>query len=288
MADARRDFVKYTFYQVAPEWRRLPASERAAGKDEFAAVAAEYADRLALNTYSLVGARGDADFMLWGVCPRLETINELAGQLNRTRLAGYLQTPYSYLGMTRRSPYIDDHRHEGQDGAGDTAARRSAERRHEGQDGAGDAAARCGDTASGGETASLGGTASRGGTAQLGETASGGETASLRIVGRRYLFMYPFWKTHEWYQLSQEARQEMMTEHFRIGHRFPQVKISTAYSFGLDDPEFILGFETDDPGGFLDLVMALRESRARPYTLRDTPIFSCINRPLRECLDDAA
>lgn len=231
MADSRRDFVKYTFYQALPEWRRLPPAERAAGKEEFAAVAAEYADRLALNTYTLVGARGDADFMLWGVSPRLETINELAARLNNTRLAGYLHTPYSYLGMTRRSPYIDDHRHEGQDGAGDTA--------------------------------------------------------TLRIVGRRYLFMYPFWKTHDWYQLPQETRQEMMTEHFRIGHQFPQVKISTAYSFGLDDPEFILGFETDDPGGFLDLVMALRESRARPYTLRDTPIFSCINRPLRECLDDA-
>lgn len=232
MADPRRDFVKYTFYKVQPEWRRLPGAERAAGKDEFAAVAAEYADRLALNTYTLAGTRGDADFMLWGVSPELEAINELAAQLNRTRLAGYLETPHSYLGMTRRSPYIDDHRHEGQDGAGDTA--------------------------------------------------------SLRIVGRRYLFMYPFWKTHDWYQLPQERRQEMMNEHFVIGHQYPQVKISTAYSFGLDDPEFILGFETDDPGGFLDLVMALRESKARPYTLHDTPIFSCINRPLRECLDDAA
>ena len=232
MADPRRDFVKYTFYKVQPEWRRLPAADRAAGKDEFAAVAAEYADRLALNTYTLAGTRGDADFMLWGVSPELEAINELAAQLNRTRLAGYLETPHSYLGMTRRSPYIDDHRHEGQDGAGDTA--------------------------------------------------------SLRIVGRRYLFMYPFWKTHDWYQLPQERRQEMMNEHFVIGHQYPQVKISTAYSFGLDDPEFILGFETDDPGGFLDLVMALRESKARPYTLQDTPIFSCINRPLRECLNDAA
>ena len=232
MADPRRDFVKYTFYKVQPEWRRLPAAERAAGKDEFAAVAAEYADRLALNTYSLVGARGDADFMLWGVSPELEAVNELAAQLNRTRLAGYLETPYSYLGMTRRSPYIDDHRHEGQDGTG--------------------------------------------------------HAASMRIVGRRYLFMYPFWKTHDWYQLPQEKRQELMNEHFVIGHQYPQVKISTAYSFGLDDPEFILGFETDDPGGFLDLVMALRESKARPYTLRDTPIFSCLNRPLQECLDDAA
>ena len=68
-------------------------AERDAAKDEFAAVAAEHADRVALNTYTLVGARGDADFMLWGVCPELEPINELAAQLNQTRLGGYLDTP---------------------------------------------------------------------------------------------------------------------------------------------------------------------------------------------------
>ena len=232
MADPRRDFVKYTFYKVQPEWRRLPADRRNRAKDKFAAIADEFADRVALNTYTLVGARGDTDFMLWGVCPELEPINELAARLNHTTLGGYLETPHSYLGMTRRSPYIDDHRHEGQEGTGDSA--------------------------------------------------------SMRIVGRRYLFMYPFWKTHDWYQLSKDTRQEMMNEHFVIGHKYPQVKISTAYSFGLDDPEFILGFETDEPGSFLDLVMELRESKARPYTLKDTPIFSCINRPLRDCLDDAA
>ena len=77
----------------------------------------------------------------------------------------------------------------------------------------------------------------------------------------------------------------MMEEHFRIGHRYPTVKISTSYSFGLDDQEFVLGFETNDPSEFLDLVMELRESAARPYTLRDTPIFTCIHKPLKECLD---
>ena len=64
---------------------------------------------MSLNTYSLVGTRGDVDFMLWGVCPELEPINELAAQLNQTRLGGYLETPHSYLAMTRRSPYIDNH-----------------------------------------------------------------------------------------------------------------------------------------------------------------------------------
>jgi chlorite dismutase len=77
----------------------------------------------------------------------------------------------------------------------------------------------------------------------------------------------------------------MMNEHFEVGHRYPSVKISTSYSFGLDDQEFVLGFETDSAADFLDLVMALRESQARVYTLRDTPIFTCIHKPLKECLD---
>lgn len=107
----------------------------------------------------------------------------------------------------------------------------------------------------------------------------------LQPIGRRYLFLYPFVKTHDWYQLPKEERQRMMNEHFQVGHKYPSVKISTSYSFGLDDQEFVLGFETDSPSDFLELVMDLRESTARPYTLRDTPIFTCIHKPLNECLD---
>jgi len=112
-----------------------------------------------------------------------------------------------------------------------------------------------------------------------------GTGESIRTIGRQYLFLYPFVKTHDWYQLPKEERQRMMNEHFRVGHKYPSVKISTSYSFGLDDQEFVLGFETDDPSDFLELVMDLRESEARPYTLRDTPIFTCIHQPLTECLD---
>mgnify|MGYP000625034678 CR=1 FL=1 len=46
-----------------------------------------------------------------------------------------------------------------------------------------------------------------------------------------------------------------------------------------------MAFETDSPDDFLELVMELRSSRARPYTERDTPIFTCIHRPLKETLD---
>ncbi len=93
-------------------------------------------------------------------------------------------------------------------------------------------------------------------------------------------------KTHEWYQLSKEDRQQLMDQHFSIGHKYPEIKISTSSSFGLDDQEFVLGFETDEPEAFLDLVIELRESAARPYTLRDTPIFTCLSKPLSACLSD--
>jgi chlorite dismutase len=92
----------------------------------------------------------------------------------------------------------------------------------------------------------------------------------------KYLFIYPFVKTRAWYLLPFEERQKMMDAHIEIGHRYPTVKLNTTYSFGLDDQEFVVAFETDSPDDFLDLVMALRETRSSEFTLRDTPIFSCI------------
>jgi chlorite dismutase len=107
----------------------------------------------------------------------------------------------------------------------------------------------------------------------------------LNPNGSSYLFVYPFVKTRGWYQLSQEERQRMMNEHIRIGHKYPTVKLNTTYSFGLDDQEFVVAFETDHPEDFLDLVMELREAESSLYTLRDTPIFTCIAMPIRAALD---
>jgi chlorite dismutase len=99
-----------------------------------------------------------------------------------------------------------------------------------------------------------------------------------------YLFVYPFVKTREWYSRSGEQRQEMMDEHIRIGTKYRSVKLHTTYSFGLDDQEFVVAFETDKPADFLDLVQELRETKASSYTLRDTPMFTCRQRSLEECL----
>ena len=101
----------------------------------------------------------------------------------------------------------------------------------------------------------------------------------------QYLFVYPFVKTREWYSRPPENRQEMMDEHIRIGSKYRSVKLHTTYSFGLDDQEFVVAFETDYPADFLDLVQELRETKASSYTLRDTPMFTCRQRSLSECLD---
>ena len=102
----------------------------------------------------------------------------------------------------------------------------------------------------------------------------------------RYLFVYPFVKTPEWYQLPFDQRQAMMDEHITLGNKYKSVRIHTTYSFGLDDQEFVLAFETDKPQDFLDLVQEMRESKARPYTLRDTPIFTCVAKPMVEILEE--
>jgi chlorite dismutase len=102
---------------------------------------------------------------------------------------------------------------------------------------------------------------------------------------RKYLFIYPFVKTREWYLLPLEKRQEIMDVHIKVGNEFPSVKLNTTYSFGLDDQDFVVAFETDEPKDFLDLVMKLRETESSKYTQRDTPIFTCVQMPMEKILD---
>jgi chlorite dismutase len=115
----------------------------------------------------------------------------------------------------------------------------------------------------------------------------GQEGRRLRIVpGKRpYLFVYPFVKTRDWYLLSMAERQRIMTEHIAIGHKYPRVKINTTYSFGLDDQDFVVAFESDTADEFLDLVQELRETESSKYTVRDTPMFTCRRTTIEEILE---
>ena len=90
-----------------------------------------------------------------------------------------------------------------------------------------------------------------------------------------YLFVYPMVKTRAWYKLAADERQRIMNEHIAIGHDYHGIKINTTYSYGLDDQEFVVAFEGDDPGEFLALVRELRDSESSSYTERDTPMFTC-------------
>jgi chlorite dismutase len=99
-----------------------------------------------------------------------------------------------------------------------------------------------------------------------------------------YLIVYPFSKTTEWFLMSKEARQGMMNEHMRIGHEYADIRQVLLYSTGLDDQEFIVAYETGDLPRFSALVTDLRDTEARRYTLKDTPILTGIHRPLRETL----
>jgi chlorite dismutase len=97
-----------------------------------------------------------------------------------------------------------------------------------------------------------------------------------------YLIVYPFTKSTDWYLLTQEERQRVMNEHMKVGHRYRQVRQLLAYSFGLDDMDFLVAYETDDLPAFGELVRDLRGTESRRSTIRDTPILTGIHRPIEE------
>ncbi|MDE3113055.1 MAG: chlorite dismutase family protein [Chloroflexota bacterium] len=102
---------------------------------------------------------------------------------------------------------------------------------------------------------------------------------------KAYLFVYPMVKKRSWYSLSTQERTRIMAKHFEVGHRYPDIRIHTGYSFGIDDQEFVVAFEGDDPRRFLALVADLRETESSSYTERETPIFVGATMPLERALD---
>ncbi|HVB13653.1 MAG TPA: chlorite dismutase family protein [Candidatus Dormibacteraeota bacterium] len=225
---APRQLVRFAFYRVMPEWRRLGRAHKAEQRQELAGVLIDHTSKLLVRTYNLVGTRGDVDFMIWAVSEESERLQALFTDINRTALAGYLTCSHSYTSMTKRSIYVDvDHPNSGR----------------------------------------------------------GRDRLVLAPGSRRFLFVYPFVKTRAWWALPAVERQRMMEEHIRIGHQFPSVKINTTYSFGLDDQEFVVAFETDSAADFLDCVQVLRDTEASSYTARDVPSFTCIRTEIPEMLE---
>ncbi len=114
----QQQYVSFPIYKLDSAWRRLPEAERRQGKEEFREVIESYQDRSIVLAYSLLGIRGDADFFLWRISYELENFEQMSAQLMNTGLGKYLSIPYSYLSMTRRSIYVEEHQKEDPDGHG--------------------------------------------------------------------------------------------------------------------------------------------------------------------------
>jgi chlorite dismutase len=217
----RRQFLNYSFYQLAPAFRRLPADEQRAAAAAFIDLIRhwESAEDLILRTYSLVGLRADVDFMLWRIAYDPLCFQSMEATIRRSRLGAYLSQVHSFLSLQRRSPYVN-------------------------------------------------------------KTKGAGEGVELEAGQGKYLFVYPFVKTRPWYLLSPHARQGLMDEHIAACAPFKGVHLNTSYSYGLDDQDFVVAFDSDYPQEFVDLVGRLRYTEASLYTQRDTPMFTCAKAPI--------
>ncbi len=100
-----------------------------------------------------------------------------------------------------------------------------------------------------------------------------------------YLILYPFTKTHEWHQLSPDNRRQVMGQHIKTGLAHPEIRQCLLYSYGLDDQEFLVSYETPTLEQFQDLVIEMRSLIGRPYTLSDTPIYTCLYKPLDQFVE---
>ncbi|MGO9955606.1 MAG: hydrogen peroxide-dependent heme synthase [Solirubrobacteraceae bacterium] len=101
----------------------------------------------------------------------------------------------------------------------------------------------------------------------------------------RYLCVYPFVRTPEWYLLTPGHRRDLLAEHGEMGRDFPDVRANTVAAFGLGDYEWLLAFEADDLGRIVDLIRHLRGSETRLYTKTELPFITGVRRPLAEILD---
>jgi chlorite dismutase len=119
---------------------------------------------------------------------------------------------------------------------------------------------------------------------QYSKARSRQEVDPFEPTRKQYLVIYPFSKTAEWYLMSREARQGMMNEHIRIGKQYEDISQLLLYSFGLQDQEFVVVYETDDLARFSDLVNELRDTEARRHTSLDTPVHTAVYHPAEETL----
>lgn len=117
------------------------------------------------------------------------------------------------------------------------------------------------------------------------ETPNVEDRYHVKAGEKKYHFVYPCAKSRDWYEKSGEERESLIEENFMVGTKFRTIKIHMTHAFGFSEQEFIIGFETDEPKDFLALAEEMTQTQASKFTMRGTPIYTCRQRPLAECLD---
>lgn len=105
---------------------------------------------------------------------------------------------------------------------------------------------------------------------------------------KKYLCVYPFVRTPEWYLLSRDERAALLAEHGQMGREFPDVLANTTSAFGLGDWEWILAFEADELPRLVDCIRRLRQAEARRYTKVEVPFVTGIRKDLLAAVQDFA
>ncbi len=205
-------FLNFSFFKVDPKWRWLNEIGKDEAAKEFASLMEVAGTKMKVRTYSTVGLREDADFMIWMISDTIEKTQVMTSKIYTTVLGKYLSPSYVFLSAARPSVYSS-------------------------------------------------------------RVTPGFMTDEQPM---KYVIVYPFVKSREWYLLPFEERKQMMEEHIQVGRKFPQVRLNTTYSFGLDDQDFMLAFETADLMAFQELIMQLRETRVSRHIVRDTPMIVCV------------
>jgi chlorite dismutase len=103
---------------------------------------------------------------------------------------------------------------------------------------------------------------------------------------RRYVSVYPFVRSYEWYLLPDEERRFMLAEHGKLARGFPDVRANTVASFALGDYEWMLAFEADELHRIVDLMRELRASTARRHVREEVPFYTGVRKPVAELVAD--
>ena len=93
-------------------------------------------------------------------------------------------------------------------------------------------------------------------------------------VARKYVCVYPFVRSYEWYLLEDAERRDLLREHGQMARDFPDVRANTIASFALGVYEWLLAFEADELHRIVDLMRELRASRARMHVREEIPFFT--------------